>query len=198
MKTVRKYFVTGSLIVLPVFITLLLFLWLFKLLDGILGRYINNYLMSQYGYIIPGLGIIFTLIIILLAGFLATHLINRRILSLLERWFIKFPLVKQIYPAAKQIVYFLFTNPKIAFGKVVLVEFPRKGIYALGFITNDSCKLFNEKLNKELVNVFIPTTPSPLTGCLIFIPKEEAMVVDISTEDALKMIISGGVLNPVL
>ncbi|MDD5005107.1 MAG: DUF502 domain-containing protein [Candidatus Omnitrophica bacterium] len=192
----RKYFITGSLIVLPALITIFLFLWLFRFLDGILGRYINYYLMSQYGYTIPGLGIIFAIIFILFVGFVATHLINRSVLLILEGWFVRFPLIKQIYPAVKQMVYFLFANTKTSFKRTVLVEFPRKGIYSLGFMTNDGCKYFNEKTDKELVTVLIPTTPSPLTGYLIFVPKEDIVFVDISVEDALKIIISGGVVNP--
>lgn len=196
MKLIRKYFITGSLAILPVFITSLVFLWLFRLLDGILGRYINGYLMRNYGYSIPGLGIIFTFIFVIFTGFLVTHLINKSMLSFLENWLIKFPLVKKIYPAAKQMVYFLFSNPKVAFSKAVLIEFPRKGIYTLGFITNESSKLFNEKAGRELVNVFLPTAPSPLSGYLMFVPKEEVIPIDIPIEDALKLIISGGVINP--
>lgn len=198
MKFIRRYFITGSLIVLPLFITVFLFLWSFRLLDGILGRYINRYLMGHYGYAIPGLGIIFTFIIILFTGFFATHLINRSILLFFEKWLIRFPLIKQIYPAVKQIIYFLFADHRTAFRKTVLIEFPRKGIYAIGFITNTSFKLFNDKTDKELVNVFIPIAPSPLSGHLVFVPKEEVIVLDIPIEDALKMIISGGVINPSL
>lgn len=196
MKPIRKYFVTGSLIVLPILISIILFLWLFRFLDGILGRYINIYLKSHYGYTIPGLGIIFAIILILFTGFLTTHLINKRILSLFERWFIKFPVIKQVYPAVKQIIYFLFSDVKVTFRKTILVEYPRKGIYSLGFITNEGFKHFNEKTNKELINVFIPGTPGPLTGFLVLVPKEDIIIVDISIEDALKFIISGGVVNP--
>lgn len=196
MKLIRKYFITGSLIVLPILISIILFLWLFRFLDGILGRYINIYLRSHYGYTIPGLGIIFTIILILFTGFVVTHLINRKILSLFEKWFIKFPVIKQIYPATKQIVNFLFSDVKVTFRKTVLIEYPRKEMYTLGFITNEGFKHFNEKTNKELVNVFIPTTPGPLTGFLVLLPKEDVIIVDISIEDALKFVISGGVVNP--
>jgi uncharacterized membrane protein len=192
----RKYFITGALIVLPVIITILVFLWLFRLLDGIFGKLINKYLMANFGFAIPGLGIIFGVILIFLVGILAKHLIDRRILSFFESWFIRFPIIKQIYPAVKQIINFLFTDTNISFKKTVLIEYPRKGIYALGFITNEGFKDFNQKTNKELVNVLIPSIPNPLTGYLALVPKEEIIFVDISVEDALKMIISGGVVNP--
>ena len=197
MSFIRRYFIAGSLIVLPIAITIFLFLWLFRFLDGILGRYINSFLMSNFGYVIPGLGIIFAIVLILLAGFFVTHLISRRVLSFFEKWFLKFPIVKQIYPAAKQIVSFLFTDTKASsFRKTVLIEYPRKGIYTLGFITNEGSKYFNAKTTKDLVNIFIPSTPGPLTGFFVMVPKNDVLVVDISVEDALKMFISGGVLNP--
>ena len=198
MKIIRKYFIAGSLIVLPVIITVLLFLWLFRFLDGILGNYVNSYLMNNYGYTIPGLGIIFAIILIFFVGFLATHLISRSILSFFENWFTKFPVIRQIYPAAKQIIYFLFTDRKLSFRKAVLIEYPRKGIYTLGFLTNEGFKYFNEKTKKELVNIFMPSTPGPFTGYLIMVPKGDIVVVDISVEDALKMLISGGVVNPAI
>ncbi|MDD5291838.1 MAG: DUF502 domain-containing protein [Candidatus Omnitrophica bacterium] len=196
MKRVRKYIITGSLIVLPIVISVFLFLWLFKFLDGILGRYINNYLMNNYGYAIPGLGIILAFVLIFFVGFSVTHLVNKKVLLFFENWFIRFPVIKQIYPAVKQIVHFLFTDPKANFRKTVLVEFPRKGIYSIGFVTNNSCAHFNEKAGREMVNIFLPIAPSPLSGYLIFVPKDEIIAVDISVEDALKMIISGGLLNP--
>lgn len=195
MKVIRKYFITGSLIVLPILITVFLFVWLFRFFDGILGRFINSYLMSHFGYGIPGLGIIFAIILILSVGFFTIHFVDKRVLLFLENWFIKFPLIKQVYPAAKQIINFFFGD-RISFRKTVLIEYPSKGFYTLGFITNDGFKGFNEKTGKELVNVFIPTTPGPLTGFLVLVPKEDIIVVDISIEDALKFIISGGVVNP--
>ena len=196
MKFLRKNFLAGTLIVLPVIITIYLFLALFKFVDGILGRYINRYLMQEYGYNIPGLGIIFGIIIIFLVGFIATHLISRRTLAFFERWFIKFPIIKQIYPAAKQIIAFLFTDTRSTFKKTVLIEYPRKGIYTLAFLTNDGAKYFSEKTRHELVNVFIPSTPGPLTGFMAMVPKRDVIFVDVTVEDALKMLISGGVVNP--
>jgi len=196
MNFIRKYFITGSLIVLPIIITIFLFLWLFRFLDGILGRYINSFLMSNYGYMIPGLGIIFAIVLIFFVGFLATHLISKSVLSFFERWFLRFPVIKQIYPAAKQIVSFLFTDTKVSFKKAVLIEYPRKGVYTLGFVTNKGFKYFNEKTGRQLVNIFLPSTPGPVTGFFVMVPKEDVIVVDICVEDALKMFISGGVLNP--
>jgi len=196
MQFLRKNFIAGTLIVLPVIITIYLFLALFNFLDGILGRFINTLLMREFGYIIPGLGIIFGLIVIFLVGFIATHLISRRTLAFFENCFVKFPIIKQIYPAAKQIISFLFTDTRSTFKKAVLIEYPRKGIFTLAFLTNEGAKYFCEKTRHELVNVFIPSTPGPLTGFMVMVPKRDVVMVDITVEDALKMLISGGVVNP--
>lgn len=197
MKIIRKYLIAGSLIVLPVLITIFLFMWAFNLLDGVFGNHIDNYLISHYGHTFPGSGIIFAMIVIFFVGFLASHLISRSVLSFFENFFLKFPVIKQIYPSVKQIITFIFSEKKLSFRKVVLIEYPRRGIYSLGFLTNESAKLFRDKTRKQnLVNIFIPTTPGPLTGYLVMVPQEEVISVDITVEEALKMLISGGVINP--
>lgn len=193
-KRIRKYFLAGMMVVSPVLLTVFLFLWSFRFLDGILGRHINKLLLRYYGYTIPGLGIIFAVALIFFAGFFVTHLVSKRVLRFFENWFVKFPLIKQVYPAVKEIVSFLFSDTRTHFKTTALVEYPRKGIYALGFITNDGPPDFNKKTHRELLSVFIPTTPTPLSGFLIFVPKEEVIVTDVSVESALKIIISGGVV----
>jgi uncharacterized membrane protein len=199
MKFIRKYFISGSLIVLPVLITFFLFLWAFQLLDGLLGKYVDNFLLDHFGQTIPGSGIIFALVLILLVGFLASHLISRSFVAFFEKFFFQFPVVKQVYPAVKQIVQFLFSDKKISFRKVVLVEYPRKGIYTLGFLTNEASRVFKDRTSRQnLINVFAPSTPNPLTGYLLIIPEDEVIEVDIPVEEALKAIISGGVVNPSL
>lgn len=196
MKFIRRYFIAGSLIVLPAIITIFIFLLAFQLLDGVFGKYIDNYLMSHYGYTVPGSGIIFAIVLIFFVGFLASHLISRGILRFFENLFIKFPIIKQVYPAIKQIISFLFSDRKLSFRKVVLIEYPRKGVYTLGFLTNESSRLFRDKTRIDLVNIFIPSTPSPFTGFLIMVSKADTIAIDITVEEALKMLISGGVINP--
>lgn len=196
MRFFRRYVLTGVIVVLPVIVTLFLFLWLFQFLDGILGRFINTYLLAHYGYSIPGLGIIFALLLVFLAGFFVTHLVNAKVLQFFENWFIKFPIIRQIYPAAKKIVSFLFADTSARFKKTILIEYPKKGLYTLCFVTNEGLDYFNKKTRRELVSVFIPSTPSPLTGFLVMVPKDDVIVVDVSVEDALKMLISGGVVLP--
>ena len=193
----RKYFFTGLLIVLPILITIYLFVTLFLFFDNILGRYIAHLTVATLGYRIPGLGLLVFLLLIFLTGFFATNFIGRKFLLYVESLWSKFPVIKKVYPAAKQITKFLFgQNVQGHVQKVVLVEFPRKGTYALGFVTNHSDKTISAKAGRDLLNVLIPHVPSPWSGMLILVPVEEAVFLDITIEEAIKIIVSGGVLNP--
>ncbi len=196
MSKIKHYFVTGLLITLPVFFTCYLLYIIFLFLDGIWGKVINYYLKKYMGFSIPGLGIILGLVTVFAVGFVATNLFGKRILKAFEGWFLKIPLIRKIYPAARQIVDSFMSKKSPAFKKVVLAEYPSKGIWSIGFMTNDSFREANEKLGEELVHVFIATTPSPFTGFLVLIPKREIKVLDISVEEGIKLIVSGGIVKP--
>jgi len=196
MGRIRRYLITGLVVVVPVSLSIFVLVVTFRFMDGILGRFLNVYLKDSLGFYIPGLGIILFLAIIILVGFLATRFIGRKIFPLLERWFLRIPLINKIYPALKQIVLFILAQKEFGFKKVVLVEYPSKGIWSLGFLTNEQFEKLKEASHKELVSVFVPNSPGPLTGYVIFVPKENLRFVDIAITDALKIIISGGVFKP--
>jgi len=196
MSRIKRYFGTGLLITLPVFLTVYFLFIIFNFIDGIWGKVINFYLKKYFGFSIPGLGIILGLITVIIVGFVATNFMGKRFFALLERWFLKFPFIRQIYPAARQIVGSFISKESPAFKKVVLVEYPSKGMWSIGFITNDSFKEANEKTGEELLHVFIATTPSPLTGFLVLVPKKAIKVLDMSIEDGVKLIVSGGIVKP--
>lgn len=193
----RKYFLTGLLIILPVLITVYLFGSLFAFFDNILGRYVNRITLDYFGYKIPGVGLLLFVALIFITGIFATNFFGRKFLLFMEKAWFKFPLIKKIYPAAKQITHFLF-SPKIQgqLQKVVLVEYPSKGIYSVGFLTNESDLEIRQKTGKDLLNVLVSSVPNPLTGFVIMIPKENVIFLDMSVEDGIKIIVSGGVLNP--
>lgn len=188
---------TGLLIVLPVLITVYLFISLFAFFDNILGRYISRLTLAYFGSRIPGLGLLVFILLIFSTGFFATNFIGRKFLHYLENFWFKFPVIKKIYPAAKQVTRFLF-SPKDpgALQKVVLVEYPSKGIYSIGFITNHADQEIQEKTGKELLNVLIPSVPNPLSGFVVLVPRVEVIYLDMTVEEAVKIIVSGGVLNP--
>lgn len=196
-KAKRKYFLTGLLIVLPVLVTVYLFIQLFSFFDNILGRYISRLTIAYFDIKIPGLGLLVFVILIFVTGFFATNFLGRKMMLYFEHLWYRFPVIKKIYPAAKQVTHFLFGQKiKGQLQKVVLVEYPRKGIYAVGFVTNDADKEIQDKARKGLLNVLIPSVPNPLTGFLIHVPAEEAVYLDMTVEEAIKMVVSGGVLNP--
>jgi len=195
-SNLRAYFFTGLAVSLPLFGTCYILYILFSFTDNLLGRFINVYLKNKLGFSIPGLGLVLFILLILFAGILAKNLLGKSILHLIERSIIRLPLIKQIYPPLKQIVDFLFSSKEQIFKKVVLVEYPRKDIWSLGFITNDGSQKVKDVLKLDVLNVFIPTTPSPLTGYFMVVPRQDVISLDISIEDALKIVVSGGVLNP--
>ncbi len=188
----RRYFLTGLAILLPVVLTVYVLFLLFTFCDNLLGRFINAYL----GIYIPGIGLILTFAIIIVFGFFTIHLFGKKLFPMIEKWFVRLPLVKTIYPTLKQVINFIISQDKPTFKQVVLVEYPRKDIYMLGFVANEGMKEAKDKTKKELFNVFLPSSPGPLTGFFIMVPEKDITFLNITPEEAVKMIISCGVFNP--
>jgi uncharacterized membrane protein len=198
-KKKRRYFITGLLIVLPVLVTVYLFISLFLFFDNILGRYISRFTLESFGYRIPGLGLLVFIVVIFAAGFFGTNYLGRRLLKYFESLWVRFPFVRSIYMGAKQVTHLIFSSKaegEGGFKKVVLIQYPSKGIYSLGFVTNETCQEICEKASRKLLNVLVPSVPNPLTGFVIFVPREEVVYLDMPIEEGLKIIISGGVLSP--
>jgi len=196
MNKLKRYFITGLLTILPIFLTLLILFIIFRLIDNIIGRIINSYLKVAFGFSIPGLGFIMAILIILITGFVVSHLVSKRALPLIERWFLKLPGIRQIYPSIKQIVSFIFSKDNAVFKKVVLVEYPSKGIWSVGFMTNEGFREAQELTGQELVHVLIGSTPSPWSGFFILVPKNAVKFLRMSAEEGIKLIVSGGILKP--
>jgi uncharacterized membrane protein len=192
LKSLKFYFLSGVLVIVPLIITYVVLKFLFVGVDNLLSPLI----VKLTGYYIPGLGILATLILIFLAGFFTTNIVGLRVFSLWEKIFVKTPLVRTIYIAAKQLVEGLAISDKKAFQKVVLVEYPRSGIYALGFITKEVEMQLEKKEPGKLLAVYIPSTPTPFTGIVILFPKEEVIFLDLSVEEGVKFVVSGGIASP--
>lgn len=197
IKKIRKYFFAGIALILPLAITLWVLFYTFIFADNLLGRFINDIIKRIIGFYIPGISIIITFVLIIMVGFFATRIFGKRLFPFIENWFIKFPFAKEIYLPAKQIVGFLFSrNEQVSFKKVVLVEYPRKGIWSLGFLTADTFKEAKVKTGEDLLTIYLPSSPNPMTAYTIFLPKKEVIFLDIPVEDGIKLIISGGILQP--
>lgn len=196
MGKAKQYFGTGLLVTLPVFITLYVMFIAFRFIDNIWGKAINFYLKKYFGFGIPGLGILLGLVTVFIIGFIATSFVGKRLFRALETWFFKFPFIRQIYPAAKQVVGSVMSRDRPSFKKVVLVEYPSKGLWAVGFLTNDGFKEACEKTGEDLVHVLVAGTPSPITGMLVLVPRSSIKILDIPVEEGIKLIVSGGIVKP--
>ncbi|MBD3263594.1 MAG: DUF502 domain-containing protein [Candidatus Omnitrophica bacterium] len=193
--TLKRIFVTGLAAIVPLGITIYVIGGLFYFADGILGRLINKFLYRYLGYTVPGLGIVIAVLIIFLAGMLI-RLSRMRLFRWIERMFFRIPLVNKIYFPVKQIFDFLFFSPQYAFKSAVLLEYPRKGVYTLGFITNENSFNLKKAEGQNLQNVFIPSSPSPLTGFIVMAKKGDLIHLDLGVDEAIKLIVSGGLLMP--
>lgn len=189
-----KYFFRGLFVLLPLFITIWLLWFLFSFMDGILGGIIS----VLFGRPLPGVGFLVTVSLIFLTGYFANYILGEKILKLFEAAICKVPIVKSVYSSAKQINEALFqTKESKGFNKACLVEYPRKGIYSVGFITSPAPKEAAVKTGGEkMLCVFIPNTPTPATGFLVLVHEKEVIMLDMKTEDAFKLVVSAGVLKP--
>jgi uncharacterized membrane protein len=196
MSRLRGYFFTGILIILPLYISVYILVIVFRFVDGILGNFINVYFQKTLGFYIPGLGILLFFTIIIIAGFLGTSFFGRSLHRAFDRTLSRFPLIKYIYPAVKQAFEMLFSKDHLAFKKAVLVEYPNKGIWSPGFVVNQGFPEAKEKTSLDLITIFIPLSPNPTSGFIILLPRKDVILLDMSINDAMKMVISCGVLNP--
>ncbi len=192
---IRKYFISGLVVFLPIALTVYLFYLAISFTDKFFKEFFEKLGFGFGDYY--GLSIIIGIGIIILIGFITTNFLGRKIHGFFEKIVLKLPFFKQVYPALKEMAVFLFARERLSsFKQVVLIEYPRKGLYAMGFLTNDSSHEICDKIGKELCNVFIPSSPEPLTGFTILVPKKDVTYTQISIEDAFKFIVSGGVVNP--
>ncbi|PLX20012.1 MAG: hypothetical protein C0601_00365 [Candidatus Muiribacterium halophilum] len=197
---IRTYFLTGIAVLLPSALTLYVIITLFHWADS---GFIADFTKNLTGYKIPGLGFIFTISAIILSGVFAKNFIGQKIFGFVENLLLRIPLAKNIITAIRQLLDFMKANRKSVFNKAILVEYPRRDCWVIGFVSTDAPKIVREALNEDnevrsskLISVFIPTTPNPTSGFLVFVPKKEVVELEITMEEAMKIVISGGVLSP--
>ena len=186
----KNYFITGFIITIPLIVTIYIMWFIFDLIEGILKPF-----LTLIGINIPGLSFLIMIFLISLAGFITNYAIGRQWIVLIENVFKKIPLAKVIYSAIKQTSDTLLLK-KTDFKKAVLVEFPRKGMYMIGFVTGDGIKDIQEKTAEDIVSVVVLTTPNPTTGFMVMVSKSEIKYLDMSVEEGFKMIITGGMVAP--
>ena len=197
MASLKKYIIAGLLVWLPFAATVVIVKLLIDLLDKTLLLLPPEWHpVALLGFSIPGFGIILALSVLLLTGMLAANLFGRRFVEIWERILNKIPLVRSIYGSIKQISNTIFDPSGKSFRKVVMLQYPRKGLWSIGFLTNDNVGDEMSAVDDQLVAVFIPTTPNPTSGFIIMTRNDEITELDISVEEGFKFIISMGVIIP--
>ena len=204
LARLRGYFLAGVLVTAPVAITLASAWWFVGFVDSkvvplIPGRYNPDlYLRDIVGFEIglPGLGVVVLLVLITLIGALTAGFIGRYVVHLGERLLARMPVIRNVYAALKQIFETVLKQQSTAFRQAVLIEYPRRGIWAVGFITGNTEGEVQHQTPGDMVNVFLPTTPNPTSGFLLFVPREELVHLSMRVEEAIKMVISAGIVTP--
>jgi uncharacterized membrane protein len=194
----RRLLVTGLLILAPVALTVFVLVQLFQWMDGIFAPLIDRILavIFERPVHVPGLGLLLTLLVVLLLGWLSTRVAGRRLLRWMESAIRRVPVAKSIYGATKGILEAVSQDQTEAFKRVVLVEYPKANLFAIGFVTSGSRWGHVHERLADLLLVFVPTTPNPTSGFLLLVPRHEAIDVPISVEEGVRMVISGGILQP--
>lgn len=187
-------FFRGLVTLLPLLVTIWILMFMFNFLDGILGPLFA----MIFGKPMPGAGIIGIIVLIFLVGYFASYIIGAKLFQWGEYILNNVPIIKSIYSAVKQMndVLFLHKGNTGEFRRACLVEYPRKGIYTVGFITSDAATEIEKKAKEKLINVFVANTPTPATGFLIVVPAKDVILLDMKTDEAFKYVVSGGVLKP--
>jgi len=197
MGKIRKYLVAGLLIWLPIVATIFVVRFAINVIDRSLLLIPPVYRPENlFGFEIPGLGVILTLILLFFTGLIAANFLGRKLIGAWESILSRIPLVRSIYGAVKQITASLFADASQSFREVVLVEYPRRGLWMLAFVTGDTPDTFQKKVGQKLMNIYVPTTPNPTSGFYLMVPPEDVKRLDIPVEVGLKMILSAGVVNP--
>ena len=196
---IRAYFFTGILVTAPVSITFYMAYKIILWIDAGVGRLLPPQLKTYYNdlpFTIPGLGVVVLIVSMIVIGMFAAGFVGRFFIRLGD-WIVKkMPVVSTVYSLLKQVFETFLSNKNQAFSQVVLLEYPRKGIWILGFVSTETGGEVKKIMNKEMLNVFIPTTPNPTSGFLIIVPKEDVVFLQMTVEEGLKFVISGGIVAP--
>ena len=192
LRYIRNKFIAGLVTFVPFVITFWVLKGVFNFVDGLLGPEVSRFIGRQ----IPGVGIVATIVLVFILGMLTTNFIGRSLLHLGERIIAKIPFIKTLYDSVKQLITAIAVSKRKEFQNVVLIEYPRRGAYVIGFSTKECTGELQQETEQTVVSIFVPSTPNPTTGMLVFVPKEDVIKLAMSVEEAMKVIISGGIVIP--
>jgi uncharacterized membrane protein len=197
LKKLRLYLIAGLLVWLPVLATFFVIAFIVRFMDTSLNILPKDWQPTHLlGFYIPGIGVVFSLVILFFTGMFVTNFFGEKLVGFWDRLIDRIPLVRSVHAGVKQVLETLFKPGGTAFRKVVLVEYPRKGLWSIAFQTGKPAPIIEDKLGEDLITIFIPTTPNPTSGFLMMVKKADTHELDISVDQALKMVISLGVVMP--
>ena len=191
--SLKRYFLTGLLVITPIWGTVLILKTLFVAVDGILGDLVANLLPGRY---VPGLGIVALMILVLGTGLFTANFMGRQIVKWWEGWLNRVPLVRGIYSTLKSMMDILSISEHASYNRVVLIQFPKNGHYCIAFVTGVTKGEMQDLAQEPLIHVYVPTSPNPTSGYFLLVPEHEVTSVDMSVEEAMKLIVSGGLCSP--
>ena len=203
LSKLRNYFLTGVAIIFPIAITIIIVRFLMiqvnsYVLNPVVGYLRVNPYLTQYSlFIAKGLVFLIVILLISLIGWAANIIFLRKLFGFGEKIFLRVPMVGKMYSVTKEIGSAFLGRGKAFFKQVVLIEYPRKGIYSIGFLTGEDKSVIKNALGKELVNIFVATTPNPTSGIYLLVPKDEIKFLDMTVEEGLKLVVSSGAISPV-
>ena len=207
-RGIGKHFYAGLMVVLPIFLTIYILNWIINLVisltkNSFFVKLINNFIYyfgfyenEKVVYIVYGIYLLLIVLSIIFIGLITKNIVGKKLKKGIDNLICKLPIIKHIYTAMMQIVKLVSSQNNSGYKKVVTVEYPRKGIYSIGFLTSEENKALENIGTKKFSNVFIPTSPNPTSGMFICVSKDEIIELDMSIEDAIKLIVSGGVITP--
>lgn len=200
-RHVVNIFLAGLLVTLPLAITVVIIRFLFTSVDNLLSPVITHLLIAGGApiapdYRVPGIGFVATIVLVFSMGLFTRNFLGRKLLEIGDRMLVKIPIFNNIYVGTKQVIDTFSASSSTAFKKVGLIQYPRQGIYTLAFITNTGKSEISRRTGRDMVNVFVPTTPNPTSGFFLSLPKEDVTELDMTVEDGFKIVISGGLIIP--
>jgi uncharacterized membrane protein len=195
-EALRSYFVAGILAFAPLGITIWAISWIIQRLDNLLLPQVLTWVGLEDPPRLPFVGALFTLVVILMMGVVARHLFGGQFVRAWERLLSRVPVARNIYSGVKQLFEAIFQRSETRFNRVVLIEYPRRDIWAIAFTTGAARGLVQQMTEKHMINCFLPTTPNPTAGFYLLVPEEDVYEVDLTVEDAFKLVMSAGLVTP--
>jgi uncharacterized membrane protein len=197
MKRFRRYLVAGLLVWIPIYVTVVVVQFVTRQLDRSLVLLPRQYRPEELlGIAIPGFGIILTLLLLLVTGLLAANIVGRSLVANWESLLKRIPFVRAVYSSTKSFAEIVLSDSEQSFKKVLLIEYPRKGVYSLAFLTANRLEEVQHRTGEEIVCAFVATSPNPVTGFIVFVPANQVIELDMEVDEAFKMLVSFGVVVP--